>query len=578
MKKRTLKAIKRISRQSGKAPPARVIEDEQKDPRRARREARKTLRRELAEAEEERHQGFSSLPQRFNAAEALLDANLKAGRGGKAALRSGGKSLTYGRVVELANRTGNMLLSLGLRQESRVALILQDSFEFVVSFLGSIKAGLVPVPFNTFLRPTEHAFLLNDCRARVALVHGQLLPCLGALRAELPFLQEVISVGGEGEGNSFESLLSFAPAHLRPADTHRDEPAFWLYSSGSTGRPKAVVHLHHDIVFCCEAFGRHVLEIGEQDTTFSISKLFFAYGLGNNLYYPFHVGATALLDPEPAAAEKALTLISRERPSIFFAVPTFYASMLEVEGAEERFDLSSLRLCISAGEALPAELYCRWRERFGLEILDGLGSTEMLQTFISNRAGRVKPGSSGTLVPGYEARVVDEEGREVPHGQVGSLLVRGDSSSPYYWNRHRESKLAVQGGWVRTGDRYRRDEDGYFWYCGRSDDMLKVGGIWVSPVEVERALAAHPAVREAAVVGAPDRRGLIKPKAFVTLRAGHEASRDLAGELIDFVKGRLASHKAPRWVEFLEELPKTATGKIRRFELREKENSGPLRR
>ncbi len=308
--------------------------------------------------------------------------------------------------------------------------------------------------------------------------------------------------------------------------------------------------------------------------TFSISKLFFAYGLGNNLYYPFHAGATAVLEPEPARAEEALNLIHRERPTIFFAVPTFYASMLEVEGAGERFDLSSLRLCISAGEPLPQRLYHRWRDRFGLEILDGLGSTEMLQTFISNRAGRVKPGSSGTLVPGYEAKIVDEQGQEVPAGQAGSLLVRGDSSSPHYWNRHRENKLTMQGDWVRTGDRYCRDQDGYFWYCGRSDDMLKVGGIWVSPVEVEGVLALHPAVRETAVVGAPDGRGLIKPKAFVALRAGHEPSRELAGELIDYVKASLASHKAPRWVEFLEELPKTATGKIRRFELREKENRG----
>lgn len=570
MKKRTLKAIKRISRQSGKAPPARVIESGRKDPRRARRDAKRLIRRELAEREEEGRKSFASLPPRFNVADALLDANLRAGRRGKVALRSGGESLTYGQLAELANRTGNMLLGLGLRQESRVALILRDSFEFAISFLGSIKAGLVPVPFNTFLRPRDHAFLLNDSRAGVALVDAQLFPGLEALRGELPFLKELVCVGGGGEGHCFESLLSLASAELGPADTHRDEPAFWLYTSGSTGRPKAAVHLHHDIVFCCEAFGRHVLEIGHQDVTFSISKLFFAYGLGNNLFYPFYVGATALLNPEPARAEEALALIHRERPTIFFAVPTFYAAMLEVEGAQERFDLSSLRLCISAGEPLPPELYHRWQERFGLEILDGIGSTEMLQTFISNRPGRVKPGSSGTLVPGYEAKVVDEGGREVPHGQVGSLLVRGDSSSPYYWNRHQESKLAMQGGWVRTGDRYQRDEDGYFWYSGRSDDMLKVGGIWVSPLEVERALAAHPAVREAAVVGAPDRRGLIKPKAFVALRDGHEPARELARELIEFVKGSLASHKVPRWVEFLEELPKTATGKIRRFELREK--------
>ncbi|HEX2681208.1 MAG TPA: benzoate-CoA ligase family protein, partial [Candidatus Dormibacteraeota bacterium] len=367
-----------------------------------------------------------------------------------------------------------------------------------------------------------------------------------------------------------EALVDAEPAELEAAATTRDDVAFWLYTSGTTGVPKAAVHLHHDMLVCCESYGQHVLELGPDDRTFSVAKLFFAYGLGNALYFPFHVGASTVLypgRPDPAAV---FALITRERPTVFYAVPTAYAALLHVPDAERTYDLRSLRLCLSAGEPLPKALYQRWYDRFGLEILDGIGSTEMCHTFIANRRGRVRAGSSGTLVPGYEARIVDDEGREVPAGEVGNLIVKGDSACAGYWNQHERTKQTIQGEWVRTGDKYVRDADGYFWYAGRVDDMIKAGGIWVSPGEVEAALVEHAAVLEAGVVGAADADELVKPLAFVVLAPGHTPSSALEEELKTFVKDRLASYKYPRWIVFVDELPKTATGKIQRFKLRER--------
>jgi len=320
---------------------------------------------------------------------------------------------------------------------------------------------------------------------------------------------------------------------------------------------------------CCEAFGRHVLEIGPDDRTFSVAKLFFAYGLGNALYFPFHVGATTVLFPGRPEPAKVFDVITRERPTLFFAVPTAYAAMLQLPDADRTYDLRSVRLCISAGEPLPKAIYERWLERFGIEILDGIGSTELCHQFIANRPGRVRPGSSGTLVPGYDARIVDDEGRDLPAGEIGNLLVRGDSACACYWNQHERTKQTIQGEWVRTGDKYTRDADGYFWYAGRGDDMIKAGGMWVSPAEVEGALVEHPAVVEAGVVGAADQDELVKPVAFVVLARGHAPGAALEAELQAFVKQRLAHYKYPRWIRFVDELPKTATGKIQRFRLRE---------
>jgi benzoate-CoA ligase family protein len=329
------------------------------------------------------------------------------------------------------------------------------------------------------------------------------------------------------------------------------------------------VHLHHDMVVCCEGFGRHVLEIGPDDRCFSVARLFFAYGLGNALYFPFHVGASTLLEPQRPEPQRVFEILAGERPTLFFAVPTAYAAMLQVPGAERTYDLRSIRLCISAGEPLPKAIYDRWLEKFGLEILDGIGSTEMCHTFIANRRGKARPGSTGTLVPGYDAKIVDDEGRELPPGEVGNLLVKGDSACAGYWNQHERTTRTFLGEWVRTGDEYRRDAEGYFWYAGRTDDMIKAGGIWVSPAEVEGALAEHPAVVEAGVVGAADRDELVKPLAFVVLAPGHAPSPALGDELKAFVKQRLAPYKYPRWIVFVPELPKTATGKIQRFRLRE---------
>ncbi len=515
-------------------------------------------RRELDAAGAARNVG-AVIPRDLNAARWFVDRHIHEGR-----------RLTYGDVHTGANRLGNALRRLGVAVEQRVVLLLHDSPEFVWTFWGAIKIGAVPVPTNTLLKPHDFAYILKDSRAAVAIVSAPLAAAVEEVRPQLPCLKHVVVAGGAAAGQvAYEELVAPERAELEPAATTKDDVAFWLYTSGTTGTPKAAVHLHHDMLVCCEGFGRHVLEIGPEDRTFSVAKLFFAYGLGNALYFPFHVGASTVLFPARPEPAKVFELIARERPTIFYAVPTAYAAMLRVPDAERRYDLTSLRICSSAGEPLPKTIYERWLERFGVEILDGIGSTEMCHTFIANRSGRVRPGSSGTLVPGYDARLVDDEGRDVPAGEVGNLLVKGDSACSSYWNQHERTMQTIQGEWVRTGDKYTRDADGYFWYAGRTDDMIKAGGMWVSPAEVEAALAAHPAVVEAGVVGAEDKDELVKPLAFVVLARGHAASAALDAELKTFVKERLALYKYPRWIVFVDELPKTATGKIQRFKLRE---------
>src|SRR6266581_4490094 len=476
------------------------------------------------------------LPAQFNVASWFVDKNVAEGRGASPAFLHEDRTLTYADVQELVNRTGNALLELGVEMETRVLMLCLDAPEFIGTFWGAIKIGAVPVPVNTLMRTADYLYFLGDSRAKVAVISAP--------------------------------LLAEASATLEAAPTSRDDAAFWQYSSGSTGFPKGAVHLHHDMVVCCGTYGKQVLGIRPTDRVYSAAKLFFAYGLGNACFFPMGVGAQSVLYPHRPTPESVFELIARYRPTLFFGVPTLYAGMLAVKEAEARFDTSSLRLCVSAGEALPDEIYRRWRERFGVEIIDGIGTTEIGHIFLSNRPGAARPGSSGLPVPGYELAIVDDEGRPVPQGEIGNLRVKGDSTMAYYWNKHEKTKETLFGHWIQTGDKVYQDADGYFWYCGRADDMLKVGGIWVSPVEVEGTLIKHPAVLEAAVVGREDADRLVKPHAFVVLKGEAQASPALADELKAFVKDKIAPYKYQRWIEFVGELPKTATGKIQRFKLR----------
>ncbi len=509
------------------------------------------------------------LPAQFNVAAWFVDRNVAEGRGGSPAFLFEDRTLTYADVQELVNRTGNALLELGVEMENRVLMLCLDAPEFIGTFWGAIKIGAIPIPVNTLMRTADYLYFLNDSRAKVAVISAPLLAeAAPALREARDLKHVLVARGDPGQFQSYEDRVAKASATLQAAPTSRDDAAFWLYSSGSTGFPKGAVHLHHDMVLCCETYAKEVLGIRPTDRVFSAAKLFFAYGLGNAGYFPMSVGAQSVLYPHRPTPESVFEIIARYHPTLFFGVPTLYAGMLAVKEAEARFDTSSLRLCVSAGEALPDEIYKRWRERFGVEIIDGIGTTEICHVFISNRPGRARPGSSGLPVPGYELAIVDDEGRPVAQGEIGNLRVKGDSTMAYYWNKHEKTKETLFGAWIQTGDKYYQDKDGYFWYCGRSDDMLKVGGIWVSPVEVEATLVRHPVVLEAAVVGKEDTDRLVKPKAFVVLKEPGKASEELANELKAFVKDKIAPYKYPRWIEFVGELPKTATGKIQRFKLR----------
>jgi benzoate-CoA ligase len=508
------------------------------------------------------------IPDTFNAAAEFVDRHVAEGRGQRIALRCGERAFTYRQVAEMVNRTGNVLASLGVEMENRVLLLLYDSAEFVASFFGAIKIGAVPVPVNTRMRPADYEYLLNDSRAKALIVQRELWDQVAVVRHRLKYLEHVVIAGAPAPDLPyFPDWIARDSPDLEPAATCKDDAAFWLYSSGTTGFPKGAVHLQHDMVYCADLYAGAVLGIQPDDVILSAAKLFFAYGLGNSLYFPFRVGASAILFSGRPQPQALFEMISREKPTLFFGVPTLYASMLALAEGDRSFDLSSLRLCVSAGEPLPAELYRRWKNRFGTEILDGIGTTEVLHIFISNRAGDVRAGSSGKVVPGYDVRIVTEQGAAAAAGEIGNLAVKGDSTCAFYWNQHEKTKQAIQGEWIWTGDKYYRDDEGYYWYCGRSDDMMKVGGIWVSPIEVENTLIEHPAVLEAAVVGR-DVNGLTKPEAFVVLKPGHAADPGLGEELKHFVKDRIAPYKYPRKITFATDLPKTATGKIQRFKLR----------
>jgi benzoate-CoA ligase len=510
----------------------------------------------------------TAIPQEFNVATYFVDRNVAEGRADNVAIEYANDRITYRQVLDNVNRVGNALRDrLGVRLEERVLLLLLDCPEFAYSFFGAIKIGAVAVPTNTLFKPPDYEYILNDCRARVVIVSEALLPQLQAIpRERLRYLREIVVVGNAPAGTRpFADLLQAGSSELAAEPTCKDDAAFWLYSSGSTGFPKGCVHLHHDMIVATELYARGVLGITERDRCFSVAKLFFAYGLGNALYFPFGVGATTVLFPGPPTPANVFEIVDNHKPTLFFSVPTNYAMILAQENAA---DFSSVRWGVSAGEALPPALFDRFRERFGVTILDGIGSTEVLHIFISNQADAVRPGSTGKVVPGYEARLLDEDGQPVPLGEIGNLLVRGDSTCAMYWNKHEKTKDTIEGHWIRTGDKYHQDVDGFYWYAGRSDDMLKVGGIWVSPIEVENALVEHPSVLEAGVVGREDQDRLTKPLAYVVLQPGIAASPELSRELQEFVRGKLADYKRPRWVEFVAELPKTATGKTQRFKLR----------
>lgn len=512
-----------------------------------------------------------SLPEIYNASTTFIDANLESGRGDKTAVLYGDQSLTYGDVASLVCRTGNALRKLGVHMEQRVMILLPDSPEFIACFFGAIRIGAIPIPTNTLLKPPDYEYLLNDSRACVLITDTLLYANIESIRPRLKWLRHVVVAGDAPLGTiRFEEWIGQESAELAPAETSRDDVCFWLYSSGTTGFPKGAVHLQHDMVYCAENYARSILDIRENDRTFSVAKLFFAYGLGNGLYFPFYAGGTTILLPEKPNPKSIFEIIHRYKPTLFFCVPTACAGLLALEDSSS-YDLSSVRLCVSAGEALPKALIEKWNSKWNVEILDGIGSTEILHIFISNRPQEVRAGSSGKLVPGYDARIVDEQNRDLPQGEVGNLLIRGDSTCAYYWNKHAKTRETVQGDWIRTGDQYLMDEDGYFWYQGRSDDMLKAGGIWVSPVEVEAALISHPAVFESAVIGLTDKDELVKPKAYVVLKSGDMASESIAAEIKTYVKERIAPYKCPRWIEFVNELPKTATGKIQRYRLRQRE-------
>lgn len=506
-----------------------------------------------------------NLPEAFNAADYFVDRNVREGRGAKVAVCCEDRSLTYRQLQEAVNRFGNAMKSLDVRMEERVALLLLDTELYPQAFFGAIKMGAVPICLNTMNRSQDFEFYLNDSRARVLVVDASLLEQIEQIRGNLKFLKQIVVANGPAPVGdlSLNELLAAQSTSLETAPTCRDDACFWLYSSGSTGSPKGTVHLQHDMVYASATYGAKVLGIRENDVCFSAAKLFFAYGLGNGIYFPFYVGGTAVYLPQRPTPAHVYETVRRYRPTLFFGVPTLYGQMLEEEGAME-----GVRLCVSAGEALPEAYLHRWKERFQLDILDGIGSTEMTHIFISNRPGEIVPGSTGKVVPGYEARIVDENMNDLPAGEIGTLLVKGDSSAAFYWNKHEKTRQTMMGYWLNTGDKYFCDEQGHFHCAGRSDDMLKVGGIWVSPTEVESCLIEHPAILECAVIGATDEDNLVKPMAFVVLGKPHLPSEEMERELKEYVKSKLALYKYPRWIRFIDELPKTATGKIKRFELR----------
>jgi benzoate-CoA ligase family protein len=503
----------------------------------------------------------------FNVAGPLIDRHAAEGRSARVAIRTASEAVTYGEVAERANRTGNLLRGAGLIPGDRMVMVVKDCPEFFYLFWGAVKAGVVPIPVNTLLRAADYRYMIEDSGAAgLAFSPEFAAEAEPALRdaAHRPSL--VLRTHGE---DGLARRIAAVPTSLAPHPARAADDCFWLYSSGSTGRPKGAVHAQRDIVATCVYYGEGILNLRPDDVVFSAAKLFFAYGFGNAMTFPLWAGATAVLSDQRPSPDMTFDVIERFKPTVYFGVPTLYAAQLRALEAGGR-DLASVRLCVSAGEALPADIFRRWRERTGLAILDGIGSTEGLHIFISNTQRDCRAGTSGRVMPGYDAKIVGDDGQPVARGETGRLMVKGDSCAKYYWNQPEKTRDTMVGdGWLNTGDTYTQDADGYYVYCGRSDDMIKVGGIWCSPIEIEARLIEHPKVLEAAVVGRADDDGLVKPAAYVILKDAGDACAALEAELLDHCKSGLARYKYPRWFAFVPELPKTATGKIQRFKLRQ---------
>jgi 4-hydroxybenzoate-CoA ligase len=517
----------------------------------------------------------------YNAASDFIDSNVARGLGEKIAFADPERSLTYAQLQVRTFQFAAALKTLGLWPEERMALLLYDTVDFPVAFWGAVRAGVVVLPLNTLLNPEQYAYILGDSRACTLVAAAPLAENILPMLDRLTCLRRLILVGASAaeragfagrEVHGFEAIVAGAPASAFTAPTNSDEVALWMYTSGSTGDPKGVKHLHTTPMAAARLMGQGVIGIRPDDVVFSAAKLFFSYGMGNAMAFPMSVGASAVLLPQRPTPEAVFEIMRRHRPTIFYAVPTLYASLLAHKDMARGAGSDRLRLCVSAGEALPAHLGERWRVVAGCDVLDGIGSTEMFQTFLSNRPGDVRYGSTGRPVPGYDVKIVDEHGVPVADGEVGELVVRGATAGDGYWNQRAKSRRTFVGEWTYTGDKYLRDSDGYFHYCGRTDDMFKVSGMWVSPFEVEAALASHEAVLEAAVIGKQDADGLVKPKAFIVLKTGYALDERLLETLRVHVKERAGPWKYPRWIDARPDLPRTATGKIQRFKLRELES------
>jgi len=508
------------------------------------------------------------IPRDYNFAADILARNLDAGRADKAAYIDPRGTWTYGHLADRVARFSHALRKLGIQREDRIFLCLADTIDWPTAFLGAVKAGIVPVPVNTLLTEEDYAYMLADSRAKALIVSDAFYAKFAGLIADLPDLKHVVVSGADAHGHTgFEALLEAAEPDPYTAPTTRDDMCFWLYTSGSTGKPKGAVHVHASLPLTADLYGVPVVGLKEDDVVHSVAKLFFAYGLGNAMTFPMSVGATTVLNPERPTPESVGALLKKYPITVFFGVPTFYGAFLNSPAAPERHEIK-LRRCQSAGEALPSDIAKRFLDRYGVEVSDGLGTTEMLHIYLTNRPGANKYGTTGRAVPGYEIKLVGDNGQPVAKGEMGELYVRGPTGAIMYWNNREKSRSTFQGEWTRSGDKYIEDPDGFYICCGRQDDMLKVSGMYVSPFEVEAALLSHPDVLEAAIVGWLDDQGLTKPKAFVVLKSPDREGEIMARALQDHVKQQLAPFKYPRWIEFRRDLPKTATGKIQRFMLR----------